>query len=69
MEAKEIDINEVIPIIERHKDQMWGLIPLLQDIQEHYGYIPPESLESVASALKMFPARFKASPRFTPVSP
>ena len=64
MEVKEIDINEVIPIIERHKDQMWGLIPLLQDIQEHYGYIPPESLETVASALKIFPSQVQGVATF-----
>ncbi len=57
MEAKEIDLNELTSIIDKHKDRMWSLIPLLQDIQEHYGYIPPESLETVALALKIFPSR------------
>ena len=64
MDVKEIDISEVISIIDRHKGRMWSLIPLLQDIQEHYGYIPPESLDKVAVALNMFPSRVQGVATF-----
>ena len=33
------------------------MIPLLQDIQEKFGYIPPESIEPIADALNIFPSQ------------
>lgn len=33
-----------------------ALIPLLQKIQERFGYVPPQSLEPVARHLGLFPA-------------
>ena len=56
MEIKEIDWNKLTAIIEKRKGEKWGLIPLLQEIQEEVGYIPPESIEPVAEALKLFPS-------------
>ena len=44
-------------IINVHRHDEWALIPLLQDIQEEIGYIPPESIESVAEALNLFPSQ------------
>ena len=57
MKAKEIDWDQLIAIISDHRDQKWGLIPLLQDIQEAFGYIPPESIEPIAEALRIFPSQ------------
>ena len=56
MEKKEIDWNRLTGIIEKRKGEQWGLIPLLQEIQEEVGYIPPESIEPVAEALNLFPS-------------
>ena len=56
MEKKEIDWNLLTGIIEKRKGEKWGLIPLLQEIQEEVGYIPPEAIEPVAEALKLFPS-------------
>jgi NADH:ubiquinone oxidoreductase subunit E len=56
MEKKEIDWNRLTDIIEKRKGEKWGLIPLLQEIQEEVGYIPPESIEPVAEALNLFPS-------------
>jgi NADH:ubiquinone oxidoreductase subunit E len=56
MEKKEIDWNRLTGIIEKRKGEKWGLIPLLQEIQEEVGYIPPESIEPVAEALNLFPS-------------
>ncbi len=56
MEKKEIDWNRLTNIIEKRKGEKWGLIPLLQEIQEEAGYIPPESIEPVAEALNLFPS-------------
>jgi NADH-quinone oxidoreductase E subunit len=54
MKKKEVDWNRLADIIEKRKGEKWGLIPLLQEIQEEAGYIPPESIEPVAEALDLF---------------
>lgn len=53
----EIDRTKLDAIIAQHKDEKWGLIPLLQDVQEEFGYIPPEFIEPIADALHIFPAQ------------
>lgn len=57
MEPKKIDWNKLAAIIEKYQKEQWGLIPLLQDVQETFGYIPPESIEPIAQALRMFPSQ------------
>ena len=57
MKPKEIDWNRLSSIIEKHKSEQWGLIPLLQEIQEAIGYIPPESIEKISGAVNLFPAQ------------
>ena len=57
MKLPEIDWNKLNTIINEHKEEKWGLIPLLQEIQENFGYIPPESIEPVAKALNLFPSQ------------
>lgn len=56
MEPKEIDWNKLTAIIEKYEKEKWGLIPVLQEIQELIGYIPPESIEPVAEALNLYPS-------------
>jgi NADH:ubiquinone oxidoreductase subunit E len=57
MRPKEIDWTSLSDIIERYRGQKWGLIPLLQEIQDAFGYIPPESMEDIAQALNLFPSQ------------
>ena len=57
MEPPPIDWNKIDAIIDKHKGEKWGLIPLLQEVQELCGYIPPESIETIASAMNMFPSQ------------
>jgi len=57
MDPKEIDWNKLTAIIEKHRTRKWSLIPLLQEVQETYGYIPPESIETIAESLHMMPAQ------------
>ena len=57
MNIPEIDWDKLNTIINEHKGEKWGLIPVLQEIQEHFGYIPPESIEPVAKALNLFPSQ------------
>ena len=53
----EIDWRRLEETIKAHEGEPWGLIPLLQDIQETFGFIPPESIEPVAEALNLFPSQ------------
>lgn len=57
MKPPEIDWDRLKAIIEKHKKQKWGLINLLQKIQENFGYIPPESIDPIADAMDLFPSQ------------
>ena len=57
MNSEEINWKKLSEIIENHQQKKWGLIPLLQKIQERFGYIPPETIESVAEALNLYPSQ------------
>ncbi|OHD66095.1 MAG: NADH dehydrogenase [Spirochaetes bacterium RBG_13_51_14] len=57
MKNEPVDLNRVNAIIEEQKDQKWALIPLMQKIQEEFGYIPPESIVPIAEALHLFPSQ------------
>ena len=57
MEPQEIDWRKFEAIIDKHRVETWTLIPLLQDIQETFGYIPEESIETIAEALNLFPSQ------------
>ena len=54
---KEIDLGELESLIGKYKEQAWALIPLLQEIQDTFGFVPPESIEPVAEALNIFPSQ------------
>ena len=56
-EPKQIDWRQLEAIVDTHKGQTWALIPLLQEVQEAFGYIPPESIEPIAEALNIFPSQ------------
>ena len=57
MNAPAIDLSRLDAIIDEHKNRQWGLIPLLQEVQETYGYVPPETIEPIAAALNLFPSQ------------
>ena len=57
MKPQAIDWDKLSEIIDRHEQDKWGLMPLLQKVQESFGYIPPESIESIAKALGLFPSQ------------
>jgi NADH:ubiquinone oxidoreductase subunit E len=44
-------------ILTKHRHEKWGLIPVLQEIQETYGYVPPETIVPVAEALGIYPSQ------------
>jgi NADH-quinone oxidoreductase E subunit len=51
------EMNQVQKIISEYQNQRWGLIPLLQKVQEELGYIPGETLEPIADALQLSPSQ------------
>lgn len=57
MPPEELDWHKLNAIIEEHRGEKWGLIPLLQKIQEAFGYIPPESIDAIAEAMNVFPSQ------------
>jgi NADH:ubiquinone oxidoreductase subunit E len=57
MNSTEIDWKILSEIIENYQEKKWGLIPLLQKIQECFGYIPPETIQSVAEGLNLYPSQ------------
>jgi NADH:ubiquinone oxidoreductase subunit E len=57
MTHQAIDLDQVQSILQRHDREKWGLIPVLQEIQEAFGYIPPEAIIPVAETLRIYPSQ------------
>ena len=57
MKPGKIDWRKLGTVIDKYRGRAWGLIPLLQDIQDTFGFIPPESIESIAEAMNLFPSQ------------
>ncbi len=57
MKAPEIDWCVFYAILQEKKNAKWGLIPLLQEVQEAFGFIPPETIDPIAAALNLFPSQ------------
>lgn len=60
-------------IFSRHHGSRDALIPVLQDIQQHFGYLSPEAMEAAAKSCRISPveaygvATFYAQFKFSPV--
>ncbi|HKK68621.1 MAG TPA: NADH-quinone oxidoreductase subunit NuoE [Bacteroidales bacterium] len=48
LEKEDVDLSLIDPVIDKFKGRKGILIPLLQNIQNVYGYIPPQSFKYVA---------------------
>jgi NADH:ubiquinone oxidoreductase subunit E len=53
----EADLAQISEIVAEYSQQKWALIPLVQKIQNKFGYIPPQSLPIIAKALGLFPSQ------------
>ena len=51
------DPERIDSIIANYQGQRWGLIPLLHEVQEALGYIPPEAIPRIATGLGLFPSQ------------
>lgn len=56
-EGTRANLELIDDIINTHRGQRWGLIPILHEIQRAVGYIPPEAVPIVARELGLFPSQ------------
>jgi len=52
-----VDPAQINAIVSEYSEQKWALIPLLQKIQNEFGYIPPQSIPIIARSLRLFPSQ------------
>ena len=50
----EADLARINEIVVEYSQQKWPLIPLVQEIQSEFGYIPSQSMQIIAEALGLF---------------
>jgi NADH:ubiquinone oxidoreductase subunit E len=50
----ELFLARIKEMVAEFSQQKWPLIPLLQKIQNEFGYIPPQSIPIIAKNLKLF---------------
>jgi len=55
--APAVNMKQIDRIIAGYKGRRWALIPLIQEIQEKVGYIPPSVIPRIADALGVFPSQ------------
>ena len=53
------DLKRMNAIVTEYSQQKWALIPLLQEIQNEFGYIPPQSIPLIARTLGIFPSQIQ----------
>ncbi len=52
-----VNLKLVGKIAVEYSQQKWPLIPLLQRMQNEFGYIPPQSISIIAKSLGLFPSQ------------
>jgi len=55
--ATDVDLAQINEIVVENSQQKWALIPLVQKIQNEFGYIPPQSVLVIARAMGLFPSQ------------
>jgi len=51
--ATAVDLDLLVPVLERYAEESGALIPVLQQAQEAYGYLPRAVLAEIASARRV----------------
>ena len=57
MKSKKIGLSKLDKIVSKYKGQEGVLISVLQEVQAKFGWVPPETIERIADALKVFPSQ------------
>jgi len=55
--VKKIDLSKLDKILSKYKGQEGALVSVLQEVQAEFGWVPPEAIEPIADALKVFPSQ------------
>ncbi|WP_303721581.1 NADH-quinone oxidoreductase subunit NuoE [Malonomonas rubra] len=55
--VEEIDLGPANKVIDKYIDMSGNLMPVLQGIQEEYGYIPEETVHLTAERLNVYPSQ------------
>ena len=55
--ARNVDLASLDSLVSQYSRQKWALIPLLQRIQDEFGYIPPQSIPIISRGLRLFPSQ------------
>jgi NADH:ubiquinone oxidoreductase subunit E len=58
--APKVNLKQIEKIIAGYRGQKWALIPLVEEIQDKVGFIPPEIIPVIADALGLFPSQVQA---------
>ncbi len=53
----EKDLARIQAMVAEDQNKRWALLPLLQRIQQEFGFIPPSSIKLIAGGLGLFPAQ------------
>lgn len=57
VQEQEIDLAAANQVIDKYLDMKGALMPVLQAIQEHYGYIPEPCVHLAAERLNVYPSQ------------
>lgn len=49
----QVEMEKVEPLLEQYEDQRTNLIPILQEVQDAYRYLPQEVLKKIAKKLRV----------------
>ena len=54
LQEQEVDLTGANQVIDKYLDMHGALMPVLQEIQEHYGYVPEPCVHLVAERLNVY---------------
>lgn len=54
VQEKEVDLTAANQVIDKYLEIKGALMPVLQEIQEHYGYVPEPTVHLVAERLNVY---------------
>ena len=57
MKTREIELSKLDKILANYKGQEGVLISMLHEVQTEFGWVPPQAIDDIADALKLFPSQ------------
>ena len=66
MKFQEIELSKLYKILANYKGQENVLIPMLLEAQAEFGWVPPQAIEGIADALKVFTSQVYSVATFCP---